>query len=186
MKLSENNYIQRLKDGKEEALNYIVDNYLPLVKGTIYKVLGPFKDQGLIEECINDVFLSVWSNRSKFRGDHREFKKWIYVIAKFKAIDYYRARIKKAEDILEAIDIIDKTSVEDDLVTMENRSEIIKLINTLENLDRDIFILKFFLGYKTEDIATKLNITKASVDNRIYRGKRKLREKASNLNLEVV
>lgn len=186
MKSDENNYIQRLKSGKEDALDYIVDAYLPLVKGTVYKVLGTFKDDGLIEECINDVFLSAWSNVSKFHGDHKEFKKWVYVIAKFKAIDYYRVRIKKAEDILESIEITDETSVEDELITMENRNEIIKLINTLENIDRDVVVLKFFLGYKSDDIAIKLNITKASVNNRIYRAKRKLRQKATNLNFEVI
>ncbi|MTK12307.1 MAG: RNA polymerase subunit sigma-70, partial [Clostridiaceae bacterium] len=68
--------------------------------------------------------------------------------------------------------------------TMENRREVIELINSLKRIDRDIFVLKFFLGYRSEDIAKKLNITKASVDNRIYRGKRKLKEKA--LNLEVI
>lgn len=184
MKSDEKNYIQRLKNGKEDALDYIVDNYLTLIKGTIYKVLGPLKDEGLIEECINDVFLSVWRNANKFHGDDSEFKKWLYIISKFKAIDYYRSRVKKAEEVLEAIEVVDKSSVEDDLITMENRSEIIELINSLKRIDRDIFILKFFLGYKSEDIAIKLNITKASVDNRIYRGKRKLKEKA--LNLEVI
>ena len=40
MKSDEKNYIQRLKDGKEDALDYIVDNYFPLIKGTIYKEIG--------------------------------------------------------------------------------------------------------------------------------------------------
>lgn len=186
MKSDEKNYIQRLRAGKEDALDYIVDNYLSLVKGTIYKVLAPLKDDGLIEECINDVFLSVWNNISKFTGENNEFKKWIYVIARFKAIDYYRAKVKNEEEIKEFIEAIDEASAEDKLINMENRIEVMELINGLEKVDRNIFIYKFFLGYKSEDIAKKLSITKASVDNRIYRGKKKLREKASRINLEVV
>lgn len=186
MKSDEKNYIKRLKAGKEDALDYIVDNYLSLVKGTVYKVLAPLSDEGIIEECINDVFLSVWNNVSKFHGDSIDFKKWVYTIAKFKAIDYYRAKVRRTETILDTIEIIDDNSAEDSFISMENENNVINLINGLEPIDRDIFILKFFLGYKSEDIAMKLCITKASVDNRIYRGKRKLREKAVNLNLEVV
>ncbi len=186
MKSEEKNYIQRLKNEKEDALNYIVDNYLPLVKGTVYKILGPIGDEGIIEECINDVFLSIWKNANKFNGDAVDFKKWIYVIAKFKAIDYYRAKVKNLETTLSDIEGKDENLVEDEVITIENRKEIIELINRLGTVDKNIFILKFFLGYKSQDIAKKLNITKASVDNRIYRGKIKLKEKASSLNLGVI
>ncbi|WP_027623795.1 sigma-70 family RNA polymerase sigma factor [Clostridium lundense] len=181
MKSNGENYIQRLKEGKEDALDYIVDNYLPLVKGTVSKVLSPLRDDGLIEECVNDVFLSIWNNAMKFRGDVTDFKKWVYVVSKFKAIDCYRVNIKNIETVLDDIEITNENSAEDNFITMENKSEILKLIDSLKDIDRNIFVLKFFLGYKSEDIAKKLNITKASVDNRIYRGKRKLREKASNL-----
>lgn len=186
MQCNENNYIQRLKKGKEDALDYIVDNYLPLVKGTVLKILTQFKDDGLVEECINDVFISIWNNANKFHGDNTDFKKWIYSVSKFKAIDYYRSKVRKGMDILETIELIDRDCVEDRLIQSENRKEIINLINELDSVDRNIFILKFFLGYTSEDIALKLGITKAAVDNRIYRGKRKLKEKVSSLKLEVI
>ena len=97
MACNENNYIYRLKRGKEDALEYIVDKYLSLVKGVTYKVLSPLRNEYLIEECINDIFLSVWINRSKFTGKSDEFRKWIAAISKYKAIDYYRKEIKKLE-----------------------------------------------------------------------------------------
>lgn len=77
MKLNETNYIQKLKNGDKKALDYIVDQYLPLVKGTVRKILMQFNDSGLIEECINDVFLSVWNNADKFKGKTEDFKKSI-------------------------------------------------------------------------------------------------------------
>lgn len=186
MKSNENNYIKRLKAGHEDALDYIIDNYLPLVKGAIYKILGQFRDEGFIEECINDVFLSVWNNAGKFQGDTGNFKQWIFAISKFKAIDFYRKKIKTAEMILDTIEITSENALEDEIIIKENENEILQLINGFDPIDRDIFILKFFLGYKSDEIALKLNTTKASVDNRIYRGKKKLREKALKLKLEVV
>jgi RNA polymerase sigma-70 factor, ECF subfamily len=186
MKSNEKNYIKRLKAGHEDALDYIIDNYLPLVKGTICKVLGQFKDVGFIEECINDVFLSVWSNARKFQGDTTNFKQWIFAIAKFKAIDFYRKKVKTAEMILDAIEISSESSVEDEIIIKESENELLQLINGLEPMDREVFILKFFLGYKSQEIALKLNTTKASIDNRIYRGKKKLKEKVLSLKLEVI
>lgn len=186
MKLNETNYIQRLKKGDENALDYVVDKHLSLVKGAICKILGQFNDSGFIEECINDVFLSVWNNTHKFKGESEDFKKWIFAISKFKAIDYYRTKLKKAEVVLETIEILGETSAEDELIILENKNELMKLIDNLEPIDREIFVLKFLLGYKSAEIAAKLNLTKAAVDNRIYREKRKLKEKLISSNLEVV
>lgn len=61
MSCTEKNYISRLKNGKENALELIVDKYLGLVKSAVYKVLSPLERDGIIDECVNDVFLSVWN-----------------------------------------------------------------------------------------------------------------------------
>lgn len=188
---NETNYIHRLKKRKEDALDYIVDKYLPLVKGIINKVLIPIGDGEGIEECINDVFISVWNNAEKFNGDASNFKNWICAIAKFKAIDYYRNQKRKAEIILDSVDIIENDIIEDNpledkLINKENKNQIIKMLNSLEPMDRDIFIMKYFLGYKADEIAGKFGITKASVNNRLYRGKIKLKENMANLKLEVI
>lgn len=175
MACNESNYIKKLKKKKEDALEYIVDKYLGLVKGVSYKILSPLQNDGIIEECMNDVFLSVWNNSDKFSGDNDDFKKWICAITKFKALDYYRKEVKKSEVALDDSDYTHKTTVEDEIIEAENKEELIALINTLNDIDRDIFVMKFFLGIKSEDIALKLNLTKASVDNRISRGRKKLK-----------
>lgn len=186
MSCRENNYITRLKKGKEDALEFVVDKYLGLVKSAVYKVLSPLERDGIIDECINDVFLSVWNNSDKFTGEEVDFKKWIYKIAKFKAIDYYRKEIKNCDISLEDKEITTDKLVEDEIIAMENKSELIKLINTLQPLDRKIFTMKFFLGIKSEDIAEKFEMSKAAIDNRIYRGKKTLGKKVNRLNLEVM
>jgi RNA polymerase sigma-70 factor, ECF subfamily len=183
MKSNDTNFIQRLQRQKEDALEFIVDKYLPLIKGVTYKVLSPLKNNGAVEECINDIFLSIWHNSKKFNGDSNDFKKWICAVAKFKAIDYYRKASKKLEITSNEMDLNAEKSIEDELITLENRNELIKLINQLEPVERDIFIMRFFLGLKTDEISIKLGLTKASIDNRIYRGKKKLNKKASNLKL---
>ncbi len=186
MSCNENNYIYRLKRGKEDALEYIVDKYLSLVKGVTYKVLSPLRNEYLIEECINDIFLSVWINRSKFTGKSDEFRKWIAAISKYKAIDYYRKEIKKLEISSDIIKIEGDNLLEDEIITMENQEELMQAINLLDPMEREIFIMKFFLGYKSKDIATKFNVTKASIDNKICRSKKKIKENLKNIRLEAI
>ncbi|PEP56151.1 MULTISPECIES: sigma-70 family RNA polymerase sigma factor [Bacillus] len=183
MKSNEKNFIKRLQRQKEDALEFIVDTYLSLIKAIVHKVLIPLKNDGLIDECINDIFLSVWNNANKFHGEPEDFKKWIAAVAKFKAIDYYRKSIKEVEVTSNDFDVNTGKSIEDELIIMEDRDELIKLINQLEPIDQKIFIMKFLLGLKTEEIGEKLGLTRAAIDNRIYRGKKKLQKNATNLSL---
>jgi RNA polymerase sigma-70 factor, ECF subfamily len=183
MKSNESNFIHRLQRQKEDALEFIVDKYLPLIKGITYKVLSPLNNNGVKEECINDIFLSIWNNSRKFNGNSSDFKKWICAIAKFKAIDYYRQANKRLEITSDNMDQNVQKSAEEELLLVEDKNELLKLINQLEPVEREIFIMKFFLGLKSEDISIKLGLTKASVDNRIYRGKKKLNQQATNLKL---
>jgi RNA polymerase sigma-70 factor (ECF subfamily) len=185
MKSNKDNYIKRLKSKKEDALEFIVDCYLPLVKATVHKVLSPIQKDELIDECINDIFLSIWNNSNKFTGEALDFKKWVYKIAKFKAIDYYRKAQKDTAVSLDNIDLAHTQSVEDDLILAEQKDELIKLLNTLDPIDKNIFTMKFFLGMKSDDIAEKLKMTRASIDNRVYRGKKKLSANIGNFDLEV-
>lgn len=112
-------------------------------------------------------------------------EKWICAIAKFKAIDYYRKLNKNLEIAIGHINEKETYSVEDEVIFSEEKEAVIELLNTLNEMDRKIFIMKFFLDIKSEDIAKRLGVTKASIDNRIYRGKKKLRERKSMMNMEV-
>ncbi|MDZ5472830.1 sigma-70 family RNA polymerase sigma factor [Bacillus sp. 31A1R] len=184
MKSNDSNFITRLQHQKEDALEFIVDQYLPVIKGIAYKVLSSLGNEGIIEECINDVFLSIWNHSGKFQGgSETEFKKWICTITKYKAIDYYRKTKKKQEYSSEYLPTTMESSAEDELILMEDQAELIKLINQLEPVDRNIFIMKYFLGLKTEEISTRLGLTHSSILNRIHRGKKKLYNKALNLNI---
>lgn len=184
-KTDQSNYIRRLKRGKEDALEFIVDLYLPLVKGIASKVLRPLAADGLIEECINEIFFSVWQHAQQFSGeDPEDFRKWLCGVSRYRAIDFYRKEKKKQAVLAEALALDELSgdaavssggqSAEDELLIQEDRSGLLELLDELPAPDREIFILKFFMGMKSEEISQQLGLSKSSVDNRIYRGKKKL------------
>lgn len=179
MKSNSGNYIQRLKNGKEDALEFIMDEYFPLVKGVVSQVLRPAENREMAEECISDVFLSLWNNAKKFRGENEnDFRKWIYAIAKYKAIDYYRRKMKQAEIPLFEGELagpfLAEESVEEQALFNESAKEMEKMLNVLAPIDRSILIMKFFWGMTSEEISEKLGMSKSVVNNRIYRGKKHL------------
>ncbi|GEN84848.1 DNA-directed RNA polymerase sigma-70 factor [Sporosarcina luteola] len=182
MKSTSENFIRRLQKQKEDALEFIIDSYLPLIKGITHKVLSPLGNEGLVDECVNDIFLSIWDNADKFSGESTDFRKWICAIAKYKSIDYYRRAAKRMEVSSAYPDMNTEMSVEEELIRAEDQTELIKLINQLESLDRDIFLMKYFLGYKTAEISCKTGLSITAIDNRVFRGKKKLFNEAKNLN----
>lgn len=187
MWVNEKNFIDRLRKKDEKALNYIVDKYSSIVNGVVRKVLGVTKDEGIIEECIYDVFLSVWDNIDKFKGENINFKNWIAGISRYKAIDYYRKEKKKLVKIEITDNFDDEKVLEnplDYILEREMSNFIREIIDSCEEPDRSIVIMKVFLGYKTSYIANELNLSNANVDTRFSRIRKKLRENYKNFSME--
>ena len=67
MKIDEKNYLKELCNKNEKVLEYVIDNYSAIVNEVIRNVLRFFENEGLIEECISDVFFGVWDNIYKFK-----------------------------------------------------------------------------------------------------------------------
>ena len=177
MWINDKNYIKRLKNKKEDALEFIVDKYLGIVKGTVNKIILPLNNKEIIEECINDIFLSVWNNSEKFSGDDEDFKKWIYKISRYKAIDCYRKEIRKREILTNEVAVGESKSSEDEFLIREEEHKIINFINDLKPTDRDICVMKFLLGMKNEEISNKLKMSQSAIANRIYRSKKIILQK---------
>lgn len=183
MKSSSTNFITRLKKQKEDALEYIIDAYMPLVKTIATKILHNMK-RADIDECINDVFLTVWQNAHQFHGETSDFKKWIGMITKYKAIDRYRHAEKQIEHEQSDTPLEQKaSSLQTDLSVLqrEEKNELLLAISQLEEIDRDIFMMKYYMELPNSEIADALRLTKAAVDNRLYRGKKIL---ATNMRLK--
>lgn len=59
--------INQLQKKEEQALREVINKYGGYVKAIVVKVLQP--NQTAIEECINDVFLTIWQKSIQFTGD---------------------------------------------------------------------------------------------------------------------
>ena len=183
MRCTEKNFISRLKKQKEDALEYIMNHYGGLVHGISYQILGHISHQA-VDECVNDILLLIWQRAHQFDGDTQDFKKWVGMITKYKAIDYYRALEKQKTREQYNEQIISEQSIPDlqaAFLQKEQRNELLVAISGLPEIDRDIFIMKYFLNIPSNDIAEALQLSVTAIDNRLSRGRKKL---AQNIKLK--
>ena len=184
MKINEQNFIALLQAGEEEALDYVIDHYLPLIKGVVIKTLGPLNKNDLSKECCNEILLSIWKNAKKFTGEPTDFQKWVCVIAKYKAVDYIRTEMRKKENLSLNLDFTADELTYHKNMLLEEQENIYSIISKLTPVNQKIFIMKYLLDFDTEEIARQLQMTKSAIDNRLYHGKKKLKKSLGGIQIE--
>lgn len=170
-------FITRLKRQDEQAIDYLIDTYMPFLKGICQHVLVKSCGYHAAEECLNDVFMMIWQRADRFEGDLNDFRKWAGTLAKYKAIDVYRRhqKLQQRETISGDVRNDGRThDTEDAVLRTESRNEMLYRLHELPGNDRDLFLMKYYLDLSNGEIAETLGITLSAVENRLYRGKRKL------------
>ncbi len=163
--------IKYIKKRKEIGIELLIDNYRGIITSVVRKHLGVLINYE--EECIDDVFLSIWDNIKSFNSKKNNFKNWICAISKYKAIDYKRKYLSKVEtvDINDEIYYIDK-----ELLKSEMEEEVNEILRYLNENDRQLFINHYLNGDSLEELAIKNNTKISNLYNRLSRGRKRIRE----------
>lgn len=166
--------IKYIKNKKEEGLKILIDTYGDYINTIVRNNLSSLPNYQ--EECINDIFLAIWTNIKSFDNNKNTFKNWIGVVAKYKTIDYKRKYLKDIylEDIDENIKVIDKN-----LLSIEVKEEVNSLLENLNTRDKEIFTKRYLEDLDIETIAKQLNTQTSTIYTRISRCKKKLRSLVS-------
>lgn len=164
--------IKYIKKRKEKGMEMLIDSYRGIITSLVRRHLGVLINYE--EECVSDVFLSIWDNIESFNKDKNNFKNWICAISKYKAIDYKRKYLSKIEtvDMNNEIYYIDK-----ELLKSEMEEEINEILSHLNEKDKELFIRHYLNGEKLEEIAIKANTKVSNLYNRLSRGRKRIREK---------
>ncbi|NMM62199.1 sigma-70 family RNA polymerase sigma factor [Clostridium sp. P21] len=182
MRINEDNFIKELKNKNSKALEYVFDNYCDYIYKVVFSVFGSNQYSSYIDECINDIFMCLWNNIDKFHEEKGSFKYWFKAVAKYKAINYKKKIIKDTNvDCIEDYIFEAKEQVENLVVSKENKEEVIKAIKDLNEPDREIFIRRYLIQEDIVDIANCLGMNRSTVDNRLSRGRKVLKEKLTFL-----
>lgn len=173
----DNQLILLIKNNPHEGLSKIIDLYGGTVKWIVLKILGSCNSQD-IEECVSDIFVKLWKNIDNFNADNNiSLKSYLYGISRHTAIDYLR-KTKSHIDVvpIEENDIGFSIDFADQLAKETNSRILQEAVEALPEPDRKIFILRYYFQERVNSIAESLSLSPKTIENKLYRGKKVLRE----------
>lgn len=129
--------------------------------GKVYGyIVSKINNQHNAEDLAADVFVKVYEKLDSFDDSKASLSTWIYTITRNTLTDYYRTR-RVFEEIPETQ--TDESSFEDDICNQEMLESLANALETLDERERDIIILRFYSGKTLKEIAAQMDISYAYI-----------------------
>lgn len=114
------------------------------------------------EDITSHIFTKALERITTFNPSKGSFAAWLYQIARNSIIDFYRSH-KETENIDDAWDIADNTSIERDVDTRQQLEKVRSYLYTLPAQQRDIVLMRVWDDLSHKEIASILDTSEASV-----------------------
>ncbi len=179
--MTDEELVEGVKKGNIDAFEDIVKKYENKVYGIVFHMM---KNQNEVEDLAQEVFLKVYKNLDRFKGDSSLYT-WIYKITVNLCLD----ELKKRKNI---IYLDEKISVEDGEIDKElpsnERSQeelyedkelkenLHRCINKLPDKQKMMIVLRDIKGFSYDEIAEITNNKIGTVKSQINRARLKLKE----------
>ena len=155
--------VRSVLEGDREGFGRLYDLYAPLVHGILLARVPRTE----VDDLVQDIFLHAFRKLHTLR-DSSAFGPWIAMIARNRAVDYYR-RSRETVEITDEVRGTDKQE--------SKAAEILELIRSLPEAYRETLVLRLVEGMTGPEIAARTGLTAASVRVNLHRGMKLLREK---------
>lgn len=170
--LDEDNKLMSLAaKGDKEAYNNIVIKYRMSAISFAYCFL---KDFFLAEDIIQDVFVSIYINRNKYKPIFT-FRAYLYKIIKNRCIDYIRRNKNYVFNDIDFYEFEEKCKTEEIILYKEKINVVYNIINSLQNNHRTALYLFSIESMSYKEISIVMRITVTQVKILIFRARRRLK-----------
>jgi RNA polymerase sigma factor (sigma-70 family) len=199
--LDEQQLIQGLRARNHLALEALIVQYsheLFYLARLILEGVGSVQDA---EECVNDLFVTVWQDFDSFDPARGSLRTWLTMRTKYIALDRRRHLMRRnpsgslaasqladyhaAQDLAGVYDLGSErasanqradTNLEALLEQRERHEEVRSALERLPDLDRLLVYLRYFQLASIDEIALRTGLSKHAVDTRLWRVRKSLRE----------
>ncbi|WP_066506685.1 RNA polymerase sigma factor [Abyssisolibacter fermentans] len=173
--MDEEKALRRVKDGFHEDFEIIVDLYKNRVFSMAYSYT---KDYVEAQDLAQEIFIKVFKGINNFRFDSK-FSTWLYRVAVNLCIDWAKKKRLKIVDDSEKLlaKVIDNKNLPQEcILENEQKQDVHKAISELPEIYKSVIILYHFNNISYNQISTILDIPVKTVETRLYRARRKLKE----------
>jgi RNA polymerase sigma-70 factor, ECF subfamily len=175
--MSDGEIIARIRTGDTGAFAELVRRHQGRVHGMALRTTGTPEDA---EDLAQDVFLSVYRGLAGFKGD-AQFTTWLYRIAWNRCADWLRRNRKpgrRTVPLEEADDVVDgRTDPSAETVGRDDHRRLRRAIDGLDEHYRSVIELAGVQGMSYAEVGTVLGLPVKTVETRLYRARRLLRER---------
>lgn len=164
------------KKSDRAAANELISIYYREIYSYIYKQTA---EKELSMDLTQEIFVSMLKSINNYDEKKASFRTWLYKIATYKLIDYYRSKYYKYNTIAVSIDDFDIYDMEDIEITVANKEDVEKILNIVNRLrivDQQVFRLKLFADYTFLEISNALEIPESTAKTKYYSILRKIRK----------
>lgn len=170
--LSEKDLVSMVRAGNPQAFQIVMEKYYSIIK----YVCGKFRlGEQDIEDIIQEASLKVWEKKSDL---NIELSFGSYLITIVKHLVYKKVKARSRIILLEQYNNFQETIIEDSndhLVFNDLKHHVNVIIGNMPEKQGKIVKLKVLDNFSTDEISSKLKITKRSTENHYYRGLEKIR-----------
>jgi len=159
--------LRRLAAGDPRALGEFYDLYAGLANGLALRIL---RDRSEAEDVVQEVFVQVWRQASRYDPDRGSPEAWLCTMARTRALDRLRRRTSRREEPSEAAPAPANTPANEEALAVR------KALDGLSADQRRALELAYYEGLTQSEIARRLNEPLGTIKTRIRTAMMRLRE----------
>lgn len=165
--------VQDCVQGNTDAFEELLGRYKNLVYSVILRMVNDLDDAN---DLAQEVFIKTYKNLNKYSPEFK-FSTWIIKIATNTVIDFRRKKKPDAIDIDEMIyEPADEDTPEATYVQNEGKRVLSEAIKKLPEMYKVPIVLYHLEDMSYQEISEILNISLSKVKNRIFRGRKMLKD----------
>ena len=145
------------------------------------------KNENLIEDAVQELFISIWNNRTNL-SEVNEVKFYLFRSLKNRILRQLEKDVfDKSEDIDAYLDFLNSISEEQKKIDSEqfdaNLETLQRAIAHLPIRQQEVINLKYYHDFTLDEIAKLMDVNKQSVSNLLFRSYAILRKHLKNLTI---
>jgi len=174
--MTDEEIIQRVQKGETRHFEQLVRRHKDAVYGMAARFVGRGPDA---EDVAQEVFLKTFRSLAGFKGEAK-FSTWLYRITFNLCTDWLRRNRRpgrRAAALDEAREVADtRVDLEAGLLDEEEKRRVGSAIDALDEHYRSVVVLLYYQKLAYEEIAAVLGVPVKTVETRLYRARKILRE----------
>jgi RNA polymerase sigma-70 factor (ECF subfamily) len=168
---TEQKIIDYLEKGNKRALDLLYEHYSNSLYGVILKITV---NEEIAQDALQETFIKVWKNASKYDPDKAKLFTWLFRIARNTAIDKLRSFNNRYQKEIQ----IDNSNVYI-LPTGKLNQDVLDIREHVGRLDEKYQIVLdalFFQGMTQQEASEELDIPLGTIKSRLKIGLRELKK----------